>query len=78
MRFLKFIKETPKYSKYSDLINDIEYIKKHDSLRDKYFLPIKNIEYYTDEILKNNFKRCSNIVISKLIIKDNDLLLIDL
>jgi len=52
----KIVKETPKYSKYSDLINDIEYIKKHDSLRDKYFLPIKNIEYYTDEILKNNFK----------------------
>ena len=52
----KIVKETPKYSKYSDLINDVDYIKKHDSLRDKYFLPVKNIEYYTDEILKNNFK----------------------
>ena len=52
----RIVKETPKYSKYSDLINDVYYIKKHDSLRDKYFLPVKNIEYYTDEILKNNFK----------------------
>ena len=52
----RIVKETPKYSKYSDLINDVDYIKKHDSLRDKYFLPVKNIEYYTDEILKNNFK----------------------
>lgn len=52
----KIVKETPKYSKYCDLINDVEYIEKHDLLRDKYFLPVKNIEYYTDEILKNNFK----------------------
>lgn len=52
----RIVKETPKYSKYCDLINDVDYIKKHDSLRDKYFLPVKNIEYYTDEILKNNFK----------------------
>jgi SAM-dependent methyltransferase len=50
------VKENPKYSKYVDLINDFDYINKHNTLRDKYFLPIRPIDFYTDELIKNGFK----------------------
>jgi ubiquinone/menaquinone biosynthesis C-methylase UbiE len=50
------VKNTPKYQKYFDLINDIDYINKHNTLRDKYFLPIRPIDFYTDELIKNGFK----------------------
>lgn len=46
----------PKYSKYVDLIQNFEYINKHDKLRDKYFLPIRPIDFYTEELTKNGFK----------------------
>ena len=50
------VKENPKYFKYIDLIEDFEYINKHNTLKDKYFLPIRPINFYTDEIIKNGFK----------------------
>ncbi len=46
----------PKYSKYVDLIQNFEYINKHDKLRDKYFLPIRPIDFYTEELTRNGFK----------------------
>ncbi len=46
----------PKYSKYVDLIQNFEYINKHDKLRDKYFLPIRPIDFYTEELTKIGFK----------------------
>jgi len=52
----EIVKETPKYSKYLDLIDDFDYINKHNTLRDKYFLPIRPINFYTDELIKNGFK----------------------
>jgi len=50
------VKENSKYSKYIDLIEDFGYINKHNTLRDKYFLPIRPINFYTDELIKNRFK----------------------
>ena len=50
------VKSEPKYSKYLDLIDNFEYISKHDELRKKYFLPIRPIDFYTDELVKNGFK----------------------
>ena len=50
------VKSEPKYSKYLDLIDNFEYINKHNELRKKYFLPIRPIDFYTDELLKNGFK----------------------
>jgi SAM-dependent methyltransferase len=50
------VKDNPKYFKYVDLINDFDYINKHNVLRDKYFLPIRPINFYTDELIKNGFK----------------------
>ena len=52
----EIVKETPKYSKYLDLMDDFDYINKHNTLRDKYFLPIRPINFYTDELIKNGFK----------------------
>jgi hypothetical protein len=50
------VKSEPKYSKYLDLIDNFEYINKHNELRKKYFLPIRPIDFYTDELVKNGFK----------------------
>jgi len=50
------VKSEPKYSKYLDLIDNFEYISNHDELRKKYFLPIRPIDFYTDELVKNGFK----------------------
>jgi ubiquinone/menaquinone biosynthesis C-methylase UbiE len=50
------VKENPKYSKYIDLMEDFEYVNKHNTLRDKYFLPIRPINFYTDELIENGFK----------------------
>ena len=50
------VKENPKYFKYIDLMEDFEYINKHNTLKDKYFLPIRPINFYTDELIKNGFK----------------------
>jgi hypothetical protein len=50
------VKENPKYFKYINLMEDFEYINKHNVLRDKYFLPIRPINFYTDELIKNGFK----------------------
>ena len=50
------VKENPKYFKYINLMEDFEYINKHNTLRDKYFLPIRPINFYTDELIKNGFK----------------------
>ena len=50
------VKSDPKYSKYLDLIDDFDYINNHDELRKKYFLPIRPIDFYTNELVKNGFK----------------------
>ena len=50
------VKSNPKYSKYVDLIQNFDYINKHNKLRDKYFLPIRPIDFYTEELIKNGFK----------------------
>jgi hypothetical protein len=50
------VKNNPKYKKYVDLIENFDYINKHNNLRDKYFLPIRPIDFYTDELTKNGFK----------------------
>lgn len=50
------VTNNPKYSKYVDLIQNFEYINKHDKLRDKYFLPIRPIDFYTEELTRNGFK----------------------
>jgi SAM-dependent methyltransferase len=50
------VKDNPKYVKYIELIDDFDYINKHNTLRDKYFLPIRPINFYTDELIKNGFK----------------------
>jgi SAM-dependent methyltransferase len=59
------VRNNPKYSKYVDLIGNFDYINKHDNLRDKYFLPIRPIDFYTDELVKNGFKlievKCENV-----------------
>ena len=50
------VRNNSKYNKYVDLISDFDYINKHNTLRDKYFLPIRPINFYTDELIKNGFK----------------------
>jgi ubiquinone/menaquinone biosynthesis C-methylase UbiE len=50
------VKNNPKYNKYVDLIENFDYINKHNNLRDKYFLPIRPIDFYTDELIRNGFK----------------------
>lgn len=50
------VKSDPKYSKYLDLIDNFDYIYNHDELRKKYFLPIRPIDFYTNELVNNGFK----------------------
>jgi ubiquinone/menaquinone biosynthesis C-methylase UbiE len=49
------VKNNKKYSKYLDKLSDNSYIQKYSELKDKYFLPIRSIDYYTDSLSKNGF-----------------------
>jgi ubiquinone/menaquinone biosynthesis C-methylase UbiE len=52
----EIVKETPKYHKYLDLMDNFDYINNHNELREKYFLPVKSIDFYTEIIERNGFK----------------------
>lgn len=49
------VKNNKSYHQYLDKLSDSVYMKKYIELKDKYFLPIRDIEYYTDSLYKNGF-----------------------
>lgn len=49
------VKNNKSYHQYLNKLSDIPYIEKYVQLKNKYFLPIRNIEYYTNSLYKNGF-----------------------
>ena len=49
------VKNNKSYHQYLDKLSDTIYMEKYIELKDKYFLPIRDIEYYTDSLYKNGF-----------------------
>jgi ubiquinone/menaquinone biosynthesis C-methylase UbiE len=49
------VKNNKKYHQYLTKLSDIPYMEKYNQLKNKYFLPIRNIEYYTSSLYKNGF-----------------------
>lgn len=51
----QIVESNSKYYKYSPKVNDSYWNKKYVELKDKYFLPIKDIEYYTNKLTEIGF-----------------------
>lgn len=49
------VRNNKSYHQYLDKLSDSVYMEKYIELKDKYFLPIRDIEYYTDSLYKNGF-----------------------
>lgn len=49
------VKNNKSYHQYLGKLSDIPYMEKYVQLKNKYFLPIRNIEYYTNSLYKNGF-----------------------
>ncbi len=52
---IDIVKNNKTYHQYLDKLSDISYMEKYVELKDRYFLPIRNIDYYTDSLYKNGF-----------------------
>ncbi len=52
---IEIVKNNNVYAQYRDKLYDVDYFEKYVELKDRYFLPIRNIEYYTDSLHKNGF-----------------------
>ena len=44
------------YSQFRDALTDSEYMSAHDKLRQKYFLPVRDLSFYEDIFRKVGFK----------------------
>ena len=51
----QIVENNSKYYKYLSKVNDSHWNKKYVELKDKYFLPIKDIEYYTNKLTEVGF-----------------------
>lgn len=49
------VRSNKEYSLYLDKLSDVNYIEKYAELKNRYFLPIRNIDYYIDSLYKNGF-----------------------
>lgn len=49
------VKNNKSYHQYLSKLSDVAYLEKYAKLKDKYFLPIRNIDYYVDSLHKNGF-----------------------
>jgi ubiquinone/menaquinone biosynthesis C-methylase UbiE len=52
---IEIVRGNKTYAQYWNKISDIDYFKKYIELKDKYFLPIRDIEYYTNSLYENGF-----------------------
>ena len=53
---MKIVQEQPEWANYSTMLEDEEYMKSHDVLRDKYFLPVRPIDTYLDALTSSGFQ----------------------
>jgi ubiquinone/menaquinone biosynthesis C-methylase UbiE len=49
------VKNNKSYHQYLSKLSDVAYLEKYAKLKDKYFLPIRNIDYYIDSLYRNGF-----------------------
>jgi ubiquinone/menaquinone biosynthesis C-methylase UbiE len=53
---MKIVLEQPEWADYAMALEDEEYMKSHDVLRDKYFLPVRPIDTYLDALTSSGFQ----------------------
>ncbi len=44
------------YEAYRDVLTDADYVEAHDTLRKKYFLPVRALEYYVEVLEQEDFR----------------------
>ena len=59
---MDIVRDHQDFSEYRDLLEDIEYMKAHDALRAKYFLPVRHVDHYQDAFERTGFKIRSRVV----------------
>lgn len=52
----EIVRGESRYNKYYEYIENMDYKNKHDELRKKYFLPVRDINEYVEALRRNNFK----------------------
>lgn len=53
---MNIVRETHEWREYSTMLDDEEYMKSHDQLRDKYFLPVRPIDTYLEALKSAGFQ----------------------
>ncbi len=53
---MEIVQEEDAFEQYRDGLNDADYISQHDTLRRKYFLPVKPLEHYLDSLRSEGFE----------------------
>ncbi len=56
---IEIVQSCDEYLQYRDCIKDKSYMIQHDDLRKKYFLPVRDVEYYQDIFANSKFKNVS-------------------
>jgi ubiquinone/menaquinone biosynthesis C-methylase UbiE len=57
---IKIVSSDKRFEAYRDHLKDLPYMEAHDRLREKYFLPVRSIDYYQDGFKEVGFEEISN------------------
>lgn len=52
----EIVLEDSSYEAYRDVLTDTDYVEAHDTLRKKYFLPVRSLEYYLEVLEQEGFR----------------------
>jgi ubiquinone/menaquinone biosynthesis C-methylase UbiE len=52
----EIVREDASLEKYRSVLDDSSYMEKHDTLRQKYFLPVRKLEHYVDALRSAGFE----------------------
>lgn len=56
VKAMDIVKSHDSFQQYSAVLDDAEYMSSHDTLRKKYFLPVRPLEYYLDALRTEGFE----------------------
>ncbi len=56
---MALVRSEERYASYRAVLEDAEYMSAHDALREKYFLPVRPLEYYLDALRAQGFELTS-------------------
>ena len=59
---MEIVRDNPDFAEYRDALNEADYMQAHDTLRAKYFLPVRHVDHYQGAFEQAGFKVRSRVV----------------